>query len=382
MATPTPSSSRRSRPLLSVLFRIRRSTPAAQYDLYSDSPYLNISPPISPHSPSLSSSSSSLSLSSSSLPAGLSISSSSPFIHHRPKPLKPRVALDERSPAAALARGQAAQRGAPRGSRRRTNLSALLPRHRQQHHHSHSHNHDHSHGHNHHHNHTNSHNHHHHHPGHFDVVGNDTVSEQGVPVFRGRVPRYPEPNTRRRASSAAAEVRFARANLSGSLGGDAGGANSNSGSGGTRMRERSASVSIASSSRPSISARAFDVLEATEDALIRRAAARGASNTPLVRRLRALRGERAELQRNWITELEHIAAEVEALPVRKCQCVIDLADIEAGQLVVRLPCMHVFHAECILPWFAKQEHPKCPIDRCPIPKDQIANLPVWRWGDE
>jgi len=385
MATPSQgfidSNTRRSR--IAHFFRHRRSSYAEYEVVYSDSSYLDI-----PSPPPNSLSAISQSLSTSALPTPLSLAPSSPLVHLRPKPLKPRVALDERSPAAALARGQAQQRNAPRGSRR-ANLSALLLRHRQ----SHSNNNN-SHSHQHHHN--NSHN-HHRHARHFDVVGNDTVSSQGVPVFRGRVPRYPEPNTRRRASSAAAEVRFARANLSGGLGGVQGEAEFHDNGGVQRERSR---VSVASSSLPSncnsnsnsrgtrggititINPNAFRALEATEDALIRRAAARGASNTPMVARLRALRAERAQVQRNWITELEGMAAEVDALPVRSCQCVIDLQDIEAGDLVVRLPCMHVFHAECILPWFNSRNAPKCPIDRCPIPKDQIANLPVWRWGDE
>ncbi len=42
-------------------------------------------------------------------------------------------------------------------------------------------------------------------------------------------------------------------------------------------------------------------------------------------------------------------------------CVICLDDMEAGQVVRRLPCMHAFHAKCIDSWLEKSN--TCPVDK-------------------
>lgn len=60
------------------------------------------------------------------------------------------------------------------------------------------------------------------------------------------------------------------------------------------------------------------------------------------------------------------------------RCVIDLERMEPGQTVVRLPCLHVFHAGCILPYLNGLARPACPIDRAPVDRADIARLPVWR----
>eukprot|EP00171_Calliarthron_tuberculosum_P015279 IDg15279t1 len=64
----------------------------------------------------------------------------------------------------------------------------------------------------------------------------------------------------------------------------------------------------------------------------------------------------------------------------RTECVIDLEEIRFGQMALRLPCMHVFHKSCILPFLLSEELPRCPIDRTPISKDDVEHLPVWKWG--
>ncbi len=58
-------------------------------------------------------------------------------------------------------------------------------------------------------------------------------------------------------------------------------------------------------------------------------------------------------------------------------CVVDLEPIRPGQRAVRLPCLHEFHADCILPYLANMNEPCCPIDRCPVPRNDVPLLPVW-----
>lgn len=66
-------------------------------------------------------------------------------------------------------------------------------------------------------------------------------------------------------------------------------------------------------------------------------------------------------------------------PVEK-QCVICLGNLAYGDRVVTLPCMHVFHAACILPHLRSTPTPMCPNDRQPIDAVDVRNLPVWKWG--
>lgn len=54
-------------------------------------------------------------------------------------------------------------------------------------------------------------------------------------------------------------------------------------------------------------------------------------------------------------------------------CSICLEQMEAGQKVMRLLCLHVFHKDCIVPWL--QRNRTCPIDK----EDMEALL---RRGDE
>lgn len=62
------------------------------------------------------------------------------------------------------------------------------------------------------------------------------------------------------------------------------------------------------------------------------------------------------------------------------QCVICLSNLVRGDHVVTLPCMHVFHAACVLPHLRNSATPMCPNDRAPITRDDVKKLPVWKWG--
>lgn len=67
-------------------------------------------------------------------------------------------------------------------------------------------------------------------------------------------------------------------------------------------------------------------------------------------------------------------------PAKEIECVVCLCAIEHGEEVVRLPCLHVFHSACLVPYLESEENPRCPIDRTEVPKDLLPNLPIWKWG--
>ena len=46
------------------------------------------------------------------------------------------------------------------------------------------------------------------------------------------------------------------------------------------------------------------------------------------------------------------------------ECAICLLDYSVGEMVRQLPCQHLFHAECLLPWLRK--HVTCPMCRKPL----------------
>jgi len=71
-----------------------------------------------------------------------------------------------------------------------------------------------------------------------------------------------------------------------------------------------------------------------------------------------------------------------AVPVQPPQvhrCCIDLEPFKSGDMVMRLPCFHVHHSECLLPYLKMQEEPECPECRTKIPKNHLDNLPIWQW---
>lgn len=56
---------------------------------------------------------------------------------------------------------------------------------------------------------------------------------------------------------------------------------------------------------------------------------------------------------------EEILKDSNKLPKDKNNCIICMADFEAGDCVLTLPCIHFYHKECICDWFNKDF--KCPI---------------------
>lgn len=102
--------------------------------------------------------------------------------------------------------------------------------------------------------------------------------------------------------------------------------------------------------------------------------------------LAQLMEERLKVAGQWTRRLEEVMSKLDdakknSPEAEGPECVIDLTRIEAGDEVVRLPCMHVFHSECLMPYLHREDVPLCPIDRSPIPKRVIHRLPVWRWGN-
>ena len=41
------------------------------------------------------------------------------------------------------------------------------------------------------------------------------------------------------------------------------------------------------------------------------------------------------------------------------ECEICLVDYEEGDELIRLPCLHLFHTNCVTPWL--QKHRSCPV---------------------
>lgn len=92
------------------------------------------------------------------------------------------------------------------------------------------------------------------------------------------------------------------------------------------------------------------------------------------------------LQRIDELQLESVSSEslpltIPAIPEPEPvpRCCIDLEPFKAGDMVMRLPCFHVHHSECLLPYLKNQEEPECPECRTKIPKDHLDNLPIWQW---
>lgn len=114
--------------------------------------------------------------------------------------------------------------------------------------------------------------------------------------------------------------------------------------------------------------------------LLRRAALHGSLGQEVSERLRAMGLRRSAAMRRWDGELDEIAAVLDEAERTETRCVIDLSVMEKGQLAVRLPCLHVFHAECMMPYLQSSQSPECPIDRTAVPKHIVPYLPVWPWA--
>lgn len=90
---------------------------------------------------------------------------------------------------------------------------------------------------------------------------------------------------------------------------------------------------------------------------------------------------RRRRRNNTVPEIvSRVRTEETSTPAALDLCAIDLDEIKVGNLVCRLPCLHVFHEDCIRPHLLRHDEPYCPIDRTPINKDDIHRLPVWTLG--
>eukprot|EP00171_Calliarthron_tuberculosum_P014172 IDg14172t1 len=109
------------------------------------------------------------------------------------------------------------------------------------------------------------------------------------------------------------------------------------------------------------------------------AAALGEKGVAFASTLRALRTERNDEAGVWNDEPDRVSVRFEQLEdeLEKRICAIDLEEIKNGDRAVRLPCLHEFHADCMLPYLGQQNAPCCPIDRCAIRKEDLPLLPVW-----
>jgi len=77
----------------------------------------------------------------------------------------------------------------------------------------------------------------------------------------------------------------------------------------------------------------------------------------------------------------HAISQAPAPPVEIPNCVIDLDQILPGQKVIRLPCMCIFHYDCIMPYLVSTRNPRCPIDRTVVPRQDIRNLPSYTYSN-
>merc|ERR1719408_416597 len=72
---------------------------------------------------------------------------------------------------------------------------------------------------------------------------------------------------------------------------------------------------------------------------------------------------------NWVVEDES------KLPSELRTCTVCLEDVQKGQRVRTLPCLHTFHAECVEEWLKKKK-------LCPLCQFSIDGQPVTEEGGE
>merc|ERR1712014_232546 len=82
-------------------------------------------------------------------------------------------------------------------------------------------------------------------------------------------------------------------------------------------------------------------------------------------RCKALAGERALQEAIEQSRMAHLLSELPHEKYNKDQhrdlieCELCLIDYEAGDELLRLPCMHLFHNDCVSPWIRKAH--TCPV---------------------
>jgi hypothetical protein len=60
--------------------------------------------------------------------------------------------------------------------------------------------------------------------------------------------------------------------------------------------------------------------------------------------------------------------------VSGCECTVCQETYKLGEKVVKLPCGHCFHQECVQPWF--DHHDNCPVCRKSLPAN-LESLEEW-----
>ena len=68
------------------------------------------------------------------------------------------------------------------------------------------------------------------------------------------------------------------------------------------------------------------------------------------------------------TEIEDISK----LDSERKQCVICLVDFNCGDKVTMLPCIHMFHTDCIQSWLKTKNF--CPLCRLKLTKETLDNV--------
>lgn len=121
---------------------------------------------------------------------------------------------------------------------------------------------------------------------------------------------------------------------------------------------------------------ADDTIGARLARLAVRARVLGSEGDEFAKILDGLNAERLAAHVRWTAALDAVTSQLEGIGERK-MCVIDLEAINAGDRVVRLPCFHEFHADCLLPYLSQCTVPACPIDRVKVPRHVVRRLPVW-----
>lgn len=102
--------------------------------------------------------------------------------------------------------------------------------------------------------------------------------------------------------------------------------------------------------------------------------------TEALERIAELQLESISISNTSAASLANPATVPATVPIPQVhRCCIDLEPFKRGDTVMRLPCFHVHHKDCLLPYLKNQEAPECPECRTPVPVDDLDNLPIWQW---